>query len=58
MFSSKVARKAQVVEKRHYWISETAHFKKFTRKHFFIFKASGDCGENFLKIGDDFGAGR
>jgi hypothetical protein len=25
---------------------------------FFIFKASGDCGENFVKIGDDFGAGR
>jgi hypothetical protein len=48
-----------VVEKRHYCISETAHFKKLTRKtRFFIIKASGDCGENFVKTGDDFGAGR
>jgi hypothetical protein len=47
-----------VVKKRHYCISETAPFKKLTRKRFFIIKASGDCGENFVKIGDDFGAGR
>jgi hypothetical protein len=47
-----------VIEKRHYCISETAHLKKLTRKRFFIIKASGDCGENFEKIGDDFGAGR
>jgi hypothetical protein len=46
-----------VVEKRHYCISETAHFKKFTRRRFFIIKASGDCGENFVKTGDDFVAG-
>jgi hypothetical protein len=36
MFWSKVGRKAQVVEKRHYCSSETAHFKKLTRKRFFI----------------------
>jgi hypothetical protein len=32
--------------------------KKLTRKRFFIIKASGYCGENFVKTGDDFGAGR
>jgi hypothetical protein len=33
-------------------------FKKSTRKHFFIVKASLGWGENFIKIGDDLGAGR
>jgi hypothetical protein len=33
-------------------------FKKSTRKHFFIVEASLGCGESFVKIGDDLGAGR
>jgi hypothetical protein len=31
---------------------------RLERNIFSIFKASGGCGEIFLKIGDDFGAGR
>jgi hypothetical protein len=38
MFWSKVAFKAQVVGKRHYCISETAHFKKSSRTRFFTVK--------------------
>jgi hypothetical protein len=38
-----------VVEKRQYCISETALCKKSSRERFSPIKASGRCGENFVK---------
>jgi hypothetical protein len=58
MLYQKVACKAQVVEKCYYCISETVHLPKSPINHFFTLEASVGWGKNFLKIGNDFGAGR
>jgi hypothetical protein len=38
-------------------VSEKLLLKKSSRKQFFIIKASRGSGENFIHIGNDFGAG-